>query len=788
MIVPVTERPRGLRVPNQDRRKEWETLRGKARAQGIQPLSARLLRARFQSMQGHDTRESTQVVSKTEGARRLCEIALCYQRALKRNPQQPEALVGMSLVALSSRQTEAAVKMAAAAVTAAPEMGAAWVALGQALKASDRMDEAERAYAEAIRLDGMDVLARMGLGELKIATGRASEAVREFELAMQRRPALVAAHLGLGNALALTGQNEEALKRYEAALALRPRLPEGEFAVGFALARLGRASEAEKRYRRALAMRPDFAAAWINLGSLLRDQGREAEAEAALQRAVELRPDLISGWVNLALLERDRRRPEATEANLRRALSLNPNQVETLVAWCQFRAAERDVAGAREWMRWALARNEEFDEAVNMHGIVLHLEARFEEAVAVFERAEELGSRAAASNRGNSLLDLGHMEEAMKAHERAVERDPSSAGAKYNLALTQLRLGDWERGWAAYEARWRFREVHRAPRSFAQSRWNGEELDGERVLLHAEQGLGDTIQFCRYAALVAARGGVPVLEVQQAAERLMRSLAVVRSGLAETAVMDASGLAFDYECPLMSLPAVFGTTVQTVPWTGAYLGADEELVREKWKQFPSGRANGRPGLRVGIAWTGNPKYKADAARSMRLKTLVPLLRAVEANWISLQKGEAAEQLKQIQSFRAVGRIEPGGFFLAKNPLSCIKFPDINSESAVASLPSDARILDGSSGERDLAETAALMATLDLVITTDTCIAHLAGAMGKPVWILLSHLADWRWMEVPERTPWYPTARLFRQRVAGDWAEVVGRVIGELRERVVDVGQ
>lgn len=695
-------------------------------------------------MQGQNAREMTQGASTVGMAGRLAEIALCYQRALERNPQQPEALVGMSLIALSSRQTEAAVKMAAAGAAAAPAMGAAWIVLGQALKAAERMDEAERAYAEAIRLDGMDVLARMGLGELKIATGRAGEAIREFELALERRPAMIAAHLGLGNAFALAGRNEEALERYEAALALRPRLPEGEFAAGFALARLGRTAEAEKRYRRALVMRPDFAAAWINLGSLLRDEGREPEAEAALRRAVELRPDLISGWVNLALLERDRRRPDAAEACLRRALALNPNQVETLVAWSQLRSAERDVAGAREWMRWALERNAEFDEAVNMHGIVLHLEGRFEEAVAVFERAEELGSRAAASNRGNSLLDLGNMEEALKAHERAVELDAASAGAKYNLALTQLRLGDWKHGWAGYEARWKFREVHYRPRSFTQPRWSGEELHGARVLLHAEQGLGDTIQFCRYAVLVAARGGVPVLEVQPAAERLMRSLAVVRAGLAETAVMDAGAIEFDLECPLMSLPAVFGTTVETAPWTGAYLSADEELMREKWQQFPSVRADAHNAIRVGLAWAGNPKYKADASRSTRLKTLVPLLRAVDANWISLQKGEAAEQL--------------------------------------AKLPSDVRVLDGSSGERDLAETAALMATLDLVITTDTCIAHLAGAIGKPVWILLPHLADWRWMGMPKRTPWYPTARLYRQRVAGDWAEVVERMSAAASQR------
>ncbi len=755
MIVPgdAKKSTGGLRVPKQDPQKEWENLSRRSGSGGVQLLSARRRGARFQSMQGQsmrgqsmrgqNMRGSTEGVTKLGLAGRLREIALCYQQALKRNPQQPEALVGMSLVALSSRQTEAAVKMAVAGVAAAPEMGAAWVVLGQALKTAERMDEAERAYAEAIRLDGMDALARMGMGELKIAAGQPGEAIREFELVLQRRPAFVAAHLGLGNALALAGRNEEALTRYEAALALRPRLPEGEFAAGFALARLGRTSEAGKRYRRALTMRPDFAVAWINLGCLLRDEGREADAEAALRRALELRPDLISGWVNLALLERNRRRPEAAEANLRRALALNPNQVETLVAWCQFRAAERDVAGARAWMRWAIARNAEFDEAVNMHGIVLHLEGRFEEAVRVFERAEEMGSRAAASNRGNSLLDLGHMEKSLKAHEAAVEQDRASAGAAYNLALTQLRLGDWERGWAGYEARWRFREVHRRPRRFTQPRWNGEELRGERVLLHAEQGLGDTIQFCRYAALVAARGGVPVLEVQAAAERLMRSLAVVRSGLAETAVMDAGGLEFDVECPLMSLPAVFGTTIETVPWTGAYLGADEELIRKKHAQFRSTRS----GIRVGLAWAGNPKYKADAARSMRLKTLVPLLRGVDANWISLQKGEAAEQL--------------------------------------ATLPDDVLVADGSSGERDLAETAALMATLDLVITTDTCIAHLACAMGKPVWILLPHLADWRWMETPERTPWYPTARLFRQSVTGDWVEVVGRVIGRLRARVED---
>jgi len=668
---------------------------------------------------------------------RLTEVALGYQRVLERNPRQPHALVGMSLVALASRQSESAVKMASAAAAQAPEMGPAWVALALALKAAGQNAEAETACSRAIRLDGMDPLARMALGELKLATERPEEAALEFELALQRRPALAGAALGLGNALAFMGRNQEALARYEQVLALRPRLPEAEFAAGFALSRLGRVKEAEARYRRALAIRPDFAAAWTNLGSLLREQGREIWAEAALRRAVELCPDLIAAWLNLAILERERRRPEQAEAYLRKAFALNPTQVETLVAWCQFRAAERDPAGAWAWLRWALLCDPANSEAVNMQGILLHNEARFAEAVEVFERAEALGHRAAASNRGNALLDLGRMGDALLAHQAAVDRDPNHPGAAYNLALTRLRLGLWEQGWPGYESRWRFRDVHRSPRNFSRPRWRGQQLSGQRVLLHAEQGLGDTIQFSRYANLVAARGGVPLLEVQQPACRLMQSLALIRAGQAEALAL-GTDLPFDFECPLMSLPSVFRTTVGSVPWPGAYLGADASLARLKRMEFP----NVRPGLRVGLAWAGNPAYKADRQRSIRLDTLQPLLRSVSATWISLQKGESAER-------------------------------------QLAQLPGDVFVGDGSSRDRDLAETAALIATLDLVITTDTCIAHLAGAMALPVWILLPHLSDWRWMQQIETTPWYPTARLFRQSTPGDWPAVIHRVAREL---------
>jgi len=662
---------------------------------------------------------------------------------LEENPSHPQALVGICLVALASEQPEAAVKMGEAAVAAAPTMAAAWVALGQALKAAGRTKDAECVYEQTLRLDAKNALAHMGLGELLLATGHPEQATSEFELALRHQPSLVAARMGMGHALAAMGNDREALKHYQLALAMRSRLPEAEFAAAFVLTRMGRLKEAENRYRRALVLRPDFAAAWVNLGCMLREQGREVFAEAALLRAVELHPEMLSGWLNLAVLERERRRPEQAEEYLRKAFALKPEQVETQIAWCQFRAAEGDAAGAWQWLRWALAREPENAEAVNMHGILLNKENRFAEAVEIFECAEALGSHAAASNRGNSLLDMGRMEESLRAHETAVNRDPTHPGALYNLALTRLRLGDWPHGWRSYEARWRFREVHRSPRIFHQPRWQGEALGGRRILLHAEQGLGDTIQFCRYATLVEARGGVVVLQVQEPVLRLMDSLAIVRAGLAETALLGVNSPEFDLECPLMSLPAVFGTSIETVPWQGAYLGANVELALEKRFRTPYVRPGLTQPLRVGICWAGNPRYKADARRSIQLATFLPLLRISGVTWISLQKGPAVEQL--------------------------------------AKLPGEVFIWDGASRDKDLAETAALVATLDLVITSDTCIAHLAGAMGKRVWILLPHLADWRWMQEVDTTPWYPTARLLRQRRPGDWAEVIQRIVWELGE-------
>jgi tetratricopeptide (TPR) repeat protein len=668
----------------------------------------------------------------------LTEQALRYQEELEKNPRDPQALVGISLIALQSRQAEAALDTAQAATLAAPTLIAAWVTLGQVLRALGRTIEAEQAFRHALSLDGMSVLALVGLGELKTATDNTEAALKFFDLALKRAPAQATIHVGRGHALACAGRFESALESYNQASALAPSLPDAHFAAGFALARLYRTSEAEARYRRALFLNPKFAAAWLNLGQLLYEAGRASEGYCALSRAVELEPTLVTGWVNLANLERDRGRISLAQAHLERAYAVSPTRIETLIALSQHAHSANNFATAWKWLDEAACHHPNHPEVYNTRGILLHAEDRFEEALDAFNEAEARGCFSAISNRGNVLLALGRVAEALIAHRAAVDRNPHHAGARYNLALTELRMGEWLAGWQNYEARWRFREVHRTPPAFKQPRWQGEPLEGRRILLHAEQGLGDTMQFCRYATLVAARGGQVILEVQPAVERLMRSLAAVHSGAAQLVARGSHRPAFDLECPLMSLPALFHTTLESVPWSGPYLAAEPALAALRKVELESQAQPTHP-LRIGLSWAGNPRYKADKERSMSLATLLPLLTALkqahpQVQLVSLQKGDAARQLGEV----------------------------------TAALNSELKIIDGSSLDEDFAETAALASHLDLILTTDTAIAHMGGAMGLPVWLLLPHHADWRWMEATATTPWYPTLRLFRQPGHGDW--------------------
>jgi hypothetical protein len=329
----------------------------------------------------------------------------------------------------------------------------------------------------------------------------------------------------------------------------------------------------------------------------------------------------------------------------------------------------------------------------------------------------------------------GDMGAAAKLFEQALELSPDSAEARSFLGLIHLTQGNFRVGWSEYEDRRGTPQFLRDRRTFSQPLWKGEPLEGSRILLYAEQGLGDTLHFVRYVPLVAARGGKVVLEVPSRLHRLLASTSgaveVIRHGEAIPEV--------DWQCPLLSLPLAFGTELNTIPAKIPYIYADPLQV-EAWRQ----RLPGNP-LRIGLVWGGSPLHPHDARRSIALEHLAPLTHLEGATFCSLQAGEPAEQVKQLG-------------------------PRIH-------------LIDLQDEQKDFADTAAIIANLDLVISIDTSVAHLAGAMGKPVWILLNSSADWRWLLEREDCPWYPTVRLFRQPTPGNWQDVVARVDRELRELV-----
>jgi tetratricopeptide (TPR) repeat protein len=327
-----------------------------------------------------------------------------------------------------------------------------------------------------------------------------------------------------------------------------------------------------------------------------------------------------------------------------------------------------------------------------------------------------------------ALCDLGRYEEAMQSFEQALTIAPDDSKAKYNQSLCRLLAGDFEAGWRQYEARWEIEQFLPFKRDFTQPQWLGEPcVKGRTILLHAEQGIGDTIQFCRYAPLVARLGARVFLEVPKPLVALLSQL----DGLEQVFATGESPAAFDYHCPLMSLPRAFRTNVDSIPASMPYLFADGARVAV-WQQ----RLGEQKKRRIGLVWSGNPGHRNDRNRSVPLSLFAKLLEN-DCEFVSLQK--------------------------------VLRDSDKMQLGAVANVRHFGELLT------DFSDTAALLACMDMVITADTAVAHLAGAMEKPVWILVPFNPDWRWMINRGDTPWYPSARLFRQRKAGDWQNVLKEV-------------
>ncbi len=392
-------------------------------------------------------------------------------------------------------------------------------------------------------------------------------------------------------------------------------------------------------------------------------------------------------------------------------------------------------------IRAALAKRGDVPDFYNNLGLCLRAQNRLEEAVAEYRKALDLHPAYAPawSNLGLDLHKLGHLDEALDAFNRALVLDANLMQARFSRALVLLTQGEYAQGWAGYEYRMRCPEYaanYRLPAMAGMPRpWQGEALEGKTLLLIAEQGIGDTLQFIRYAGRLAVQAGKVALYVRQShVAGLLRHA----QGLSEVYAGDAAIPAHDYLCHLLSLPRLCGTrSLDDVPAEVPYLAAPADR-RAYWRQ----RLDAIPArLRVGLAWAGNPNNVDDRNRSCSLQALVDLFELPDVAWINLQIGAGREELQTV-----------------KTP-----------------------ILDWGDEQTDYAETAALMAELDLVITVDTSIAHAAGAMGCPVWVMLQYIADFRWLLDRSDSPWYPTARLFRQPKPGDWAGVVTALQGPLAD-------
>jgi tetratricopeptide (TPR) repeat protein len=527
------------------------------------------------------------------------------------------------------------------------------------------------------------------------------------------------------------GQLAQARAFYQQVLAKQPGHADALHLLGVIAHQAGQNDVAVDLIVKAIAIKPDYPQAHCNLGNVLRDMGRLDESITACRRAIDQKPDLAEAHCNLGNAQQDKGQLAEAVAAYRHAIALKPNYPE---AHSNLGASLRENHQLDEAIgacRAAIACRPTFAEAHSNLGIALHENQQLDEAIAAYRRSIDLapGLAEAHYNLGTALRDKGLLDEGIAAYRHAISLRPIYPEAHYRLAGVLLLKADFPRGWKEYEWRWPCRDFPKPCWTFDRPRWDGADLANRTILVHAEQGFGDTIQFIRYVPLLAALGATVIFGCDPALRRLLERTA----GIAQWLDWGQPLPAYDCHCPLMSLPLVFETTLQNILHDVPYIRAETEAV-DRWRQALAGDG---PGLKVGLVWAGRPTHQNDRNRSLPLSALAPLAMAKGVRFYSLQKGEASRQ--------------------ASNP------------------PAGMELIDRTDQLHDFADTAALIANLDLIISVDTAVAHLAGAMGKPVWALLPFVPDWRWLLDREDSPWYPTLRLFRQPDRGDWAGVVSKV-------------
>ncbi len=674
---------------------------------------------------------------------RLAESIPLYQEVLARDPNNSDALhmAGLALAGLG--QVPMAIKLLAAAAALQPTNPVILTNFAGVLSQSGRHADAVKYYDVALALRSDIMETHRGRGSALMLMGQLDAAIGSLENAASLAPNDDQTQNALGVALERANRRKQAREAFQRAVAINPGNPHVLHNLAVVEASLGRHAEALANIDRALALQPDDPGMHHNRGLALFQLGRFADAVASFDRVLQRLPESVPTLLlrGKALLMLDR--PAEALESFDRVLAQAPEDFDANFQKGRTLVLLDRLAEAVASFDKAVARNPGSAEAINNRGAVRVRMFQPAEALPDFERALALnpGYVDAYVNAGNTLKGLARFPEALEKLDRALAIRPDDLTATWSKAVLKLTLGQLREGWPLYESRLQLEPARSSQRTFDVPRWTGaESLAGRTLLIHAEQGLGDTLQFARYVHAVEALGAQVIFEVQPSLKRLMGSLGMRGTLLARGEPLPR----FDLHIPLLSLPLALNTDLDSIPGGVPYLHVEPEAARS-W----SARLAALPGLKVGINWHGNPeaeKFSALQARSFPLSAAAPLGAMAGISLVSMQKGAGAGQRTEVGFSNSIAQLT--------DPLYM--------------------------GADELAtETAPILAALDLLVTADTALAHLAGALGVPVWLAVQFVPDWRWLMDRTDSPWYPTMRLFRQRTPGDWPELFDRMATEL---------
>ena len=626
------------------------------------------------------------------------------EQILRAAPRHPGALHILGVICLQRQQMPEALRWLKKATQADPRNAMIWATLGYALFEGAGFRDAVEAFRKAASIDPRAHPALHGLGKSLQALGRHQEAASALGRAIALEPRNADYVNDRGVALMESGMLGEAIKDFDTALDLVPGFFGAFLNKGLALKKLGDARAALVALDQAIALNPSYAPAQSNRAAILLDLEEHAQALAAAERAIALSPDFAEAWNNQGLAQLGLEQSDAALASFAEAVRLDPGNA----------AAHYNAAGVHVQLG-------DYTKALEAYRLCL--------------RAAP-GHLVALNDLGLAEAALGNHAAALECYERALKIAPDFADAQFNKALTLLLNGNLAEGWRLWEARKR-KKIPVGFQDFGLPLLTGtQDLAGRRILLHWEQGFGDTIQFIRYVPLVQAKGAHVALMVQPELAPLIRRV-MPDMALVSELPSDAT-----LQCPLMSLPRAFGTVLQNIP--PSPLWQADAARRDVW----SARIGIADRPRIGFAWRGNARHGNDRNRSMAVPDFLPLIRGPAA-WFGIQKG-LPETDRQA---------------LSQAPALCVFDEEIE----------------------DFEDTAALVAEMDLIITVDTSLAHLAGSMGRACWVLLPFNPDWRWLLNQQGSPWYASLRLFRQKHVGDWAAVVAEVQAALQSRLAEAG-